>query len=40
MQKSHYILHHVLVVDDRLLESNDLLQQHGMVYAELIIAIL
>lgn len=40
VQELHDTLHHVLVVDDRLLQSDDFLQQHGVVDAELVVAVL
>lgn len=40
VQEGHDILHHMLVIDDRFLQSDDLLQQHRMVNTEFVVAIL
>lgn len=40
MQEVHHVLHHMLVVDDRLLQPDELLHQHGMVHIHFVISLL
>lgn len=40
MQEVHHVLHHMLMIDHRLLQADELLYQHSLVYVHFIISLL